>query len=451
MIYQKLAKDVFVPSLDFLRGTKVGRCLKELEKNQWLKLEELREIQQKNLKFLIKHAYENTPYYHRKFKERGLKPDDIKTKEDLAKLPALTKEEFRNNFDDLVTTSYSRQKMRLYSTGGSTGEPLRFYVIKKQRSWETAAMIRGNSWCGYRLGDKISLIWGSPIDVSETEKFDNKIINFFWRRLFLAASELSEARMRRYAQKLIDFKPKILRGYSSAVYLLSRFIEHEGLNVSPDAVITTAEMLFDHQRRKIEEVFGCDVYDSYGSREVEEIASECAEHVGYHISAENVVLEFVKNGEWVAPGEMGAILVTNLSNYAMPFIRYEIGDLGKQSDEICPCGRGLPLLKSLEGRITDIIVTPDKFISSPILENVFLDLPVKQYQIIQETEKKIVIKIVKDEGYSPKDAKSIITKINRYIGHIQIEFRLVDSIPPSESGKRRVVISDIPIKFASQD
>ena len=449
MIYQKLAKTVLVPSLDFLRRTKVGGCLKELATSQWLTLEELREIQHRNLKFLIRHAYGNTPYYHRKFKEQGLKPDDIKTKEDLAKLPVLTREEFRNNFEDLIATSYPKQKMRLYATGGSTGEPLKFYVIKKQRSWETAAMIRGNSWCGYRLGDKISLIWGSPIDVSEAEKLNNKIINFFWRRLVLAATELSEQRMRRYAQRLIDFEPKIFRGYASAVYLFSKFVEHEGIDVGADAVITTAETLFDHQRRKIEEVFGCDVYDSYGSREVEEIASECGEHTGYHVAAENVVLEFVKNGECVSPGEMGSILVTNLRNYAMPFIRYEIGDIGKPSDEACSCGRGLPLMRSIEGRITDIIVTPKKFVPAILLAAVFRKLPIKQYQVIQETEKRIVVKIVKEKGYSQKDNNCVVAGLNQYLGDFQIDLQLVDSIPASESGKRRVVISKVPIEFAT--
>jgi len=443
-----MARNIFVPALDFLRGTMVKRCLKELQRTQWLKPEELLEIQRKNLRCLVKHAYENTSYYHRRFRERRLKPDDFKSIEDLAELPVLTREEFRSNFADLVARNYPERKMKLYSTGGSTGEPLRFYVIKKQRSWETAAMLRSNKWCGYRLGDKISLIWGSPIDVSEAEKLNNKVINFFWRRLVLPATELSEEQMRVYAKKLVDFKPKILRGYASAIYLFSKFIEREGLRVRPEAVITTAEMLFDHQRKEIKEILGCDVYDSYGSREVEEIASECGEHVGYHISAENVVLEFTKNGESVSSGEMGAILVTNLRNYAMPFIRYEIGDLGKPTDETCPCGKGLPLMKSIEGRITDIIVTPKKFVSAIVLENIFGDLPIRQYQVIQETERKIAVKIVKGTGYSQKDSDFIVEKLNRYLGEFQIDLQLVDSIPPSESGKRRVVISKVPIKFA---
>jgi len=447
-MYRKLAKFVFNPFLDFMRGTKVAACLRELEKSQWFTREKLMEIQRENLRLLVRHAYENTFYYHMVLKERGLKPEQIRTVEDLSKLPILTKADVRRNFDDLTAMNFYREKKIPYTTGGSTGEPLKFYVMKKQRSWETAAMLRACTWGGYELGDKLALIWGSPLDISESESMNKKIMNFFLRRSVFDAYQLSQELMRDFALELQKLKPKVLRGYASAIYLFACFLEHEGLFVRPDAVITTAEMLFDHQRRKIEEVFGCEVYDSYGSREVEEIASECGEHVGYHISAENVVLEYVKNGDCIAPGEMGAILVTNLRNYAMPFIRYEIGDLGKPSDETCSCGRSLPLMKSIEGRITDIIVTPKKNFASIFDGPLYHMTHVQQYQVVQEDYDKILVKIVRSEDYSEDDNERIVSAMKQYLGEdVEVKIEFVDFIPLTSSGKRRYIISKVPVNF----
>ena len=446
-LYQKLVKNVFNPFLDFLRGTKVAACLEELEKSQWFTLDELRAIQRKRLRFLIQHAYENTSYYHRVLREKGLKPGDIKACEDLAKLPVLTKKDIKTNFDDLVALNYPRSCMTLWSTGGSTGEPTRFYVIRKHRSWETAAMLRGTGWSGYELGDKIAWLWGSLVDLSEGEKLHKRIRNAFLRQKMLNSHEMSERKMKLYADKLLEFKPKIIKGYASAVDIFARFLKNEGIDIHPEGVTTTCEKLFDHQRKRIENVFGCDVYDSYGSREVEEIATECKEHIGYHISSENVVIEFVKNGEHVAPGETGSILVTNLCNFAMPLIRYEIGDLGKPSEEICPCGRSLPLMSSVEGRIVDVIVTPEKFVSPVNLSVIFKDPSVRQFQIIQKKDSRIVVKIVKGSEYTSKDTRYIVDMLHRYLGDVEIALEFVSSIPQTESGKRRLVVSELPAKF----
>jgi len=249
---------------------------------------------------------------------------------------------------------------------------------------------------------------------------------------------------------LEEFKPKIVRGYASAVYLFAKFMLHEGVeNIKPKAVITSAETLFDYERKTIEEAFGCEVYDFYGAREAAAISSECSEHSGYHVSAENYVLECVKEGERTASGDTGVILVSNLRNYAMPFIRYEIGDLGRLCDEVCSCGRGLPLMSSIEGRTTDIIVTQDgNFISTPVLTLIFKDLPVKQYQVIQEKREKITVKIVRGSGYSEKDTRYIMRGMRKFIGGaIQIHVEFVGSVPLTNSGKRKPIISKIPIRF----
>jgi len=449
-MYNYLARNVFFPTLDFLRGTKVYQCLKELEKSQWLGHDRIKEIQNEGLARLIRHAYDHIPYYHMLFKARHLKPEQIRDVEDLKKLPITTKQTIINNLNDLRATNISGRKIQLYTTGGSTGEPTRFWISKRDRSWGTAAMIRANCWCnGYNIGDPMALVWASPIDLSESKKLEKKIMNLFMRRYILNAYQLSEESMSSFARKLVALKPKVIRGYASAVHLFACFVEHEQLKIKPNAVITTADMLLRHQRKKIEDVFECDVYDSYGSREVEEIASECSEHSGYHIAAENLILEFVKNGEQVSSGETGEILITDLRDFTMPFIRYKIGDLGKPSNELCSCGRGLPLMKAVHGRITDIIVTPNRNFLS-VFDTPLCDMPhVRQYQIIQEKHDEMLIKLVKGPDYTDEDTEQIINTMKLYLGNdVNFCIDFVSFIPNTKSGKRKFVISKVSIKFA---
>ena len=448
-LYSIVAKFVIIPALEAVHGWKTVERLKELEKTQWLKEEELKKMQELRLIKLIKHAYENVPYYHRMFKERGLKPEDIKTTKDLAKLPVLTRDDIRKNFDDLTAKNYDQKKMVLASTGGTTGEPLKFYR-PKDRGWANAAWYRALRWYGFEIGDKHAYLWGNPFDASAQSKLSQRIGRFLRRTIFLDAFQMSEEKMKRFSYKLRNFKPKVIIAYASAAYLLAEFLKTESIVINPEAVVTTAEKLFDHQRETIRDVFQCEVFEYYGSREVSSMAYECPNHTGLHISAEHVVLEFVKNGsEPVSSGELGTILVTDLHNYAMPFIRYQNGDIGTSSDEYCTCGRNLPLIKSIEGRITDIIVSgKGKFISSPVLTVLFKDLPIRQYQVVQKKENKILIKIVKENGYSEKDSRTVIRRLRQGVSEkIEIRLEFVKSIPATISGKRRVVISKVPIKF----
>jgi len=440
--------------LRFLTNPKFGEEFSSMCESQWFRREKILGIQQMKLRALINHAYENVPYYHRVFKDRGLHPSDFKSVDDLNRLPRLTKDDIRSNFKDMAATNFSRAQIITDATGGSTGTPLQFYTTQDDQNCARAAELRAYGWCGYRLGDKHAILWGSLFDLKRSEELYNKIIRFLDRHIMLNCFRMSQESMRMYALRLKKFKPRIVRGYASAVYLFAKFMLHEGVdNIKPKAVITSAETLFDHERTTIEEAFGCEVYDFYGSREASAIASECSEHSGHHISAENYVLECMKEGESAASGETGVILITNLRNYAMPFIRYEIGDLGRFSDEVCSCGRGLPLISSIEGRTTDIIVTQDgNFISTPVLTLIFKDLPVKQYQIIQEKIEEITVKIVRGSGYSEKDTKYIIRGMQKFIGKdVQIRLEFVDSIPLTNSGKRRPIISKIPIKFLEKN
>jgi len=423
--------------------------LQELNRSQWLPREELEGIQFKRLNMLLKHACENVPYYQRKFQEAGLKPDDIKSIDDLTKLPILTKDDIRANLEDLIATNFPMEAMAPYSTGGSTGEPLHFYVTKRCKDWGSAAEYRALSWYGYEPGNKIAYLWGSPLDLSAQQARSRALRNLVLGRVWLNAFDMSPEQMSRFARKLIKFKPRVLSAYTAAAYLFARYIKEQGIKaIRPKAVITQAEQLFDHQRELIREAFACDVFDVYGSRELSTLATECPEHTGYHIPVENVVLEFIRGHKHVSPGETGKVIATDLHNYAMPFIRYQSEDLGVPSDKTCPCGRGLPLMESIEGRVLDNIVTHGKVVSAAAITTLFKDFPINQYQVIQESRGEILVKIVRRDEYSGADSERLLQKLHNHIGaELVINITIVDSILPEKSGKRRFIISKVPTRF----
>jgi len=450
-MYRFVAKHVLAPLLDVCRGTHTLKCLRELEKSQWWPRDGILAFQDERLRSLIRHAYDNVPYYRRVFEKRELKPDDIQTSEDLVKLPILTKQLIRNNFTDLVARSFPKKEIVPGATGGSTGEPLRFYRTKDERDWGHAAALRAHGWTGYKIGDK--RVW-----VREKETYKSAVENFvrtsqlFLRRIVvLNALEMSTERLPLYAKKLQDIQPEFIHGQPTAIQLLAKFLEKEAKpTIKPKAVVTGGEQLYDYQRNLFSRVFECEVYSYYGSMEMHGIASECPEHTGYHISAENIVVEIVNSeGKLTPVGEEGRILATNLRNYAMPFIRYDNGDVAAISDSICPCGRGLPLLATISGRTTDVIFTKDgkciPGISLPF--DVFASPGVEQFQIVQETRDSVVIRVVLDRT-CPRNqvddtVEQILYKYRSILGEdTYVSVESVEQILPTRSGKTRVVISN---------
>lgn len=424
--------------------------LRLLEKTQWWNFIDLEKFQQKKLQSLLKHAYENVPYYHRTFNRLGLKPQDIKNSTYLHKLPILTKDIIRNNLDDLIARNYSKDKLIPYATGGSTGEPLRFFIDGQRNAQNMGAAYREWGWAGYNLGDKVAFLWGSSHDLSHNAEMKIKFSNFIQRKIMLNTYYMDEKILANYVKILIKFKPKVINAYASSVFLLSLYIEKKGIkDIKPKSILTSCEMLFDYQRKNIEKVFGCEVFDYYSGRDTTLQAGECPEHSGYHLAIENAVTEFIKENEHVSPGELGKIIITDLSNYAMPFIRYEIGDLGIPSDKKCSCGRGLPLMKQLSGRMRDTIITKDgRYITGAFFSTLFYDCfgntkGIKQFQFIQKTKDALILNIVKGDDYSQYKFDDILRKIHEQCGDMKIEVKFVNSIPPTRSGKYRHSISEI--------
>jgi len=446
-LYPKIARNVILPLSDIAAGTKISRNFKFLEKSQWWSKEELQKYQNKKLRALIKHAYENVPYYHHEWRKLNLKLQDIKTIKDLRKIPIITKEDIRKNFNDFKSKDFAVRKPKPSATGGSTGEPLKFYYDWAAWSMDWACLYRGWGFAGYHVGDKIVTVGGSSLVPSQKSSFQKQVKNkIVERHVGLSAFDMSKENMRKYAEIITGYKPHFLRGYATSLYIFAKFCEENSINFPTiHAAFSTAETLFEPYRKEIENAFGVEVFNEYGIRDGGGNAMECDMHLGLHVSLERCVMEFIKNNENVPLGEMGKIILTDLHNYSFPFIRYDVGDVGIPTDEKCPCGRGLSMIKRIEGRTTEIIQFSDGTMwAGPVLTLVFKDFDILQYQIIQENWNRIILKVVKGKTFSEKDAKRLVQIFNYHVGENgSVEIEYMDKIPLTKSGKRRFIISKV--------
>lgn len=439
------------PLAESVMGTCVLTQLKTLEQTQWCSPAALQELQNHKLRRLVEHAYLHVPYYRQIFEERKLTPQDIVTTADLVKLPILTKQDIRQNFKQLIVSEQQREKPFLNASSGSTVKPLKYYIDRQVFSVNRAGILRGWGWAGYRLGDRVVTLAGDSMVKSNSASLTGRLRNLIERNLPLGAAQLDEKILSDYAAKISSYQPKFIRGYASAIYLLAAYLKDTNrTNIKPQAVFTTAEMLLPRQRKLIELQLDCTVFDQYGCYDGGVQAMECAEHCGFHVSVEKVVLEIVdEKQKAVTPGTAGDIIATDLENYTMPFIRYRVGDRAIMTGEPCRCGRGLPLMKSLLGRSSDFITTP----GGARVHRVFFDhileaMPaVKQFQVVQENRERLILKIIPEHRTSECELKdirnSIPVKIADKTGIDNISVKFVNDIPRTSAGKWKFVISHV--------
>ena len=455
-VYTKFYNSFLFPFYEsFLRRRNTLKYFNKLEKSQWLSEEELEDIQWGKLKNLLKHAYDNVPYYRNVFKKIRLNPSDIKNAEDFSKVPFLTKDDIRNNQKTLIAVNYKNKKVYTKVTGGSTGTPLQFKLDHTNYEWRQAGVKRTYGWTGYKDGEKTVYIWGASVvkepffkklkhDWDEKLK-RHKIYNTFY---------FTEEMMKICINDINRFRPRFIIAYTTPLYLLAQFIKDNNKHIfSPRSIIVGAEKLFSYQRKIIKDVFSCPVYETYGCREVTSIAGECDKHKGMHINMENIYLEVINRNKPVASGERGEIVITDLTNYCMPFIRYKNDDIGSLSSKKCGCGRGLKILDKVEGRVLDTIKTSDgRLIPGEFFIYWFMGFDeIKQFQVVQGDLDNLVIKIVSRKDFS----KDRIDKLKKIIHDIMgkklfVDFQFVNEISLTSSGKFRVVVSKVPIEFSGE-
>ena len=427
-----------------------------LQKTQYWSREKLERYQLLQLRRLLYHAYENVPYYRRVFDERKLGPDDIKTLHDLGKVPYLTRDIIRDNLEYLVARNYSKSKLQFVTTGGSTGIPLGFYRDGRVcGAWEWAFITSMWHRVGYRLTDKRVVLAGNVVRSAEKGKFWE--YDFSHNRVIFSSYHMTDKNLPRYIEEIRRIKPNFIHGYPSVITILARFMKKNSIKPFPSvkAILCASENIYKPQRELLEEVFNCRTFSWYGHTEQEVLAGECECSTNYHIFPQYGITELIgKDGELVTDeDEVGEIVATGFVNYAMPFIRYKTMDFGIHTNQKCECGREYPLLKRVEGRLQDFIVTKDgRLISLTALifgQHFHAFSRIKDMQINQEKRGEITMGIVKARGYSDKDEKEIFQRIQKITSNqLDVQFEYVDEIPRTRMGKRLFLIQKHPIEWA---
>lgn len=416
-------------------------------RRQW-DAEELEKIQEDRLRALVKYAYKNVGFYHRQFKLKGIKPEEIKSRDDLFKLPILKKEDLREHFVELLSDNVTLDECSFSRSSGSTGVPTLVITDKKSRIQESAAGLRQHLACGLRFGERFLYATG---DLPRLPHID---YSYGFRRVhvfpFFHEDGSRDEMIDKHLAIFKKIRPAAIFGAPVFMTLLAQTVNDTGIadEICIKAIISSFELLDRDTRQFLENTFNCKVFDYYGASEGH-IAWECQEHCGFHINADNVIVEILKNDEVAAEGETGDVVVTYLNNPAMPLIRYKIGDIGSITEEMCPCGRKLPLMKNIVGRSADIVVLPDGRLLLPteLVSVMNHYTKISNFQIIQENKRLIVVNYAKHLGFTSNILEEIKKEYGILLGNdIEVKLVSVDKIVLERSRKLRSVVSKVRLK-----
>ena len=440
-MYSHILERALLPAHNLVKGRKYARHRRFLAESQWWPLERLLEFQWQELRSLVQHCFQSVPYYQKKYSEAGIRLDDIRTVADFSRLPVLTRAEVNEHRDALCSTAY-RGKLLPHSTGGSSGVPTRFFRTIESYDWRTAAMDRVYGWTGCRLGERAVYLWGAPVGrVPRGQLLKARAHNYLLRHLVFNTFSQSQERWSEIYARTVAFRPKWIVGYVSSLEEFSWFLERQSMPPLPGvkAVIAAAEPLDEQTRARISKAIGSPVFNTYGSREFMSIAGECEEHSGLHINSENVLVETALSPQ-EGPSE---ILVTDLHNYGMPFLRYSIGDAGVLDNTPCACGRGLPRLRTIDGRLLDLLRTANgRLVPGEFFPHLLKDVPeILEYQVEQKEIDRIKVSVVLSHPLSRNSQAFLEEEFKKVIGDgTRVEITNVDRITRLPSGKRRAVV-----------
>jgi phenylacetate-CoA ligase len=419
----------------------------QLEASQYWQAADLQALRLERLRALLVHAAERVPYYREQFARMNFAPEnDFRALDDLRALPLLDKAAIRKHREQMKADD--AQGLARFNTGGSSGEPLVFYVGRERVSHDVAAKWRATRWWGVDIGDPEIVVWGSPIELGAQDRVRG-LRDRVLRTCLLPAFDMSPARLDEFLRRIRSHRPRMLFGYPSALSHIARHAAARGQRMDDLGIrvaFVTAEKLYDEQRDQIAQVFGCAVANGYGGRDAGFIAHECP-HGGMHISAEDIIVETLnEHAESVSDGTAGEIVVTHLATGAFPFIRYRTGDIGVLSKRQCSCGRSLPLLEEVQGRSTDFVVADDGTVMHGLsLVYVLRELPqVKAFKITQESIAHTNVQVVLDAPMAQALQQHIERGLKARLGQqVSVQVRQVEAIAPESSGKFRYVVSKV--------
>lgn len=438
---------VYLP-VQRLRGLSLPSAMKELAATETYSIERIREYQLKKARLLLEESYRYVPFYRQKLKALGLVPDDIREVDDWSKLPLLSKDEIVARHAELLS---ERRPWRVTTktTGGSTGRAVTVEKDPRALSYEDAAMWRGLGWNGIHAGDRQARFWGVPIRRADRAKY--VLIDRLMNRIRFSAFDISDRAVGAFHAAVVRFRPHYFYGYTSLIVAFAEYVNSGRLEhscPSPRLIVTTSEPLYQPQRELLQSVFGCRVIQDYGCGELGPIAYEC-EQGGFHLFANTLLVEVLHGTRAARPGEPGELVITDLHNYRMPLIRYQIKDYGVLSDRRCHCGRTLPLLERVVGRVLDTIALPNgtrihgeyfNYIAEEMKKRA---LGLKQLQVIQTGPGRLVVKIVRDGAFSDASMAFLTNQLrNRITADVAVDYEFAEEIPRAASGKMRLVISE---------
>jgi phenylacetate-CoA ligase len=433
-----------------IRGRRTLDYLQEYERQQWLDPAQIERLQLLRLQQLLAHCEAQVPYYRRRWREIGFRAADLTSVEHLAQLPLLTKDDIRAHLGDLIAVNWRGRTLRK-ATGGSTGQPLAFHYTRESYERRMAVMLRGYAWAGAGLGVRTLHLWGVDVGAtSRLQRLKSSLYRGLLRKRVVSSFRMRNDNLEEYLVQIEQWRPEVIVGFVGALEVLARYLaDGRALRWRPRSVITAAEMLADWQRALIEQAFGAPVFHTYGCREVMLIGAECEAHRGYHLSADHLVVEVTDDAGARLSDGVGNVVLTDLWNEGMPFVRYANGDLAQAATPsgACSCGRGLPRLGPVEGRRLDLIRTPDgRRIPGEFFPHLMKEVPtVDRFQVRQRQLDQIELLIVPHGEVSAEQLQFIRREIERVAGgSLDVAVRFVTDIPLTASGKRRVTVSELP-------
>lgn len=467
-LHPKIIKYITDPFWSLKNKSPLWAYARRLERTQYYSRERLQEIQKERLAKLLAHTARTVPYYAELFKKSAFDPQRIaRDMVEFRRLPFLTKTIIKQNTAALISNTFQKESLMSAKTGGSTGESLQLYIDFLCNQKRNATARRSDRWSGWDIGMPIAAVWGNPPKHDTVKKrLKNALFNpvFYLDTMALTAETMTD-----FANRIRSEKECALFGHAHSLFIFAQFCQNARItDLRPKGIIATSMMLLENERAVIEEVFHVKVTNRYGCEEVSLIGCECEEHNGMHLNIEHLLIEFIKpDGSHAAPGEEGEIVVTDLMNYGMPFIRYRLGDLGVPSERECPCGRGLPLMERVTGRTADFLKKKDgtQVAGISLIERTLTKIPgIQQMQIVQESLDEIVVNVVfedrlregtdgcdsdtmqpaaTDPDSAQQPERLLIQELTDVFGDINIRINPVSAIQQESNGKYRFSICKV--------